>query len=352
MQQRRPGPLGAGDLGRRQRRGTVVLCDHHRPIDDGVAAESGGAVAARRGRGAAAQPDVGAHQALGADEVDPEPGEFGRRLLEEQVGALDIELDGGRVLGLGEARQHVDDLTRAPGSVDDRRHQHVEVIAVAGELDGERGGLPHVVRRAPPAGVELVDELDRDLPGVERIVGDDQAQTRQDDRFAERPAVVALEAGGQRVHRREMRCGPPSHDRVGVGQGLENGSRGRGGRPPIGRQIGIPPLADESVAGEAVDERGVDVGDRGLGVAGEADLRRDRFQGRQRVDEGPVGDRPPAPQPEASLLDDNGRELAGGDGGGGEPGDGDEPREGVPAAPSIRGARAARGRRGPGSDGG
>ena len=132
-----------------------------------------------------------------------EAGELGRRLLEEQVGPFDVELDGRRFRGIGELGQHVDDLADLAGGVDDGLRQRVEVILVAGELDGERRCLPHVVGAAPPAGIELVDDLDGDLPRVERVVGDDEAQTGQDDRLAERPAVVAVEA------RRRARPPPP-----------------------------------------------------------------------------------------------------------------------------------------------
>ena len=330
MQQRRPGPLGPGDLGGRQRGRPFVVGDHHRPLDDGVAPEPGGPVVRRRRCRPAPHLHVGAHQALRADQVDPEAGELGRRLVEEQVGPVDVELDGRRFRGLGELGQHVDHLADLLGGVDDGLRQRVEVILVAGELDGERTCLPDVVRAAPPAGIELVDELDGDLPGVERVVGHDEAQARQDDRLAQRSAVVALEAGGERVHLVEMGSRPPAHDRVGVGQRLEHRSRCRRGRAPIGRQVGRPALGDEPVPGEAVDERGVDACHGGLGVTSQADRRHSRLQGRQRVRERAVGDRFPARQAEVAFLDDDGRELAGGDGGGGQSVDGDEPREGFP----------------------
>jgi hypothetical protein len=120
------------------------------------------------------------------------------------------------------------------------------------------------VRCTPAAGVELVDELDGDLPGVERVVGHDQAETGQETGFAERPPVMPFETRGELVDGAEVGGGPTTHDRVRAGEGAEDGPHRGSGGTAARRQIWPPQAAGEPVAGEPVDERGVHVGHRRL----------------------------------------------------------------------------------------
>ena len=100
---------------------------------------------------------------------------------------------GGRQIG-----NDIDTAGQGCGQLADHGGEEADVPVVAGQLERQRGAVPHVLGRAPATRVHLVDDLEADLPVVVRVIGYDQPDARHDDRFAAQAAQVAVEAGGER----------------------------------------------------------------------------------------------------------------------------------------------------------
>ena len=199
VQQRRPGLLGAGQLGRGDRRRAVVVGDGEAPLHDGLAVEArptgrsaatgspGRARRRWRARGARGR----SARCRGAP-ARPAPARGTRRRPRRRARrppARSTSASGASTSTLGAA---------IVGQLGDHRLEHGEVVRAAGHLDGQRGAVPHVVGGAPAAGIDLVDELEVDAPRVEAVVGHDEAQAADQHRFAAGPVAEAAEMLGDR----------------------------------------------------------------------------------------------------------------------------------------------------------
>ena len=151
---------------------------------------------------------------LGTDELDAEPFQCSRCLLEELLGRLDVELDGLGADGGGERGEHVDGRRDRRRELADHRFEDGKVAGIRGHLDGERVAGPDVGGTAPAAAIGLVDELELDPPGIVTVVGHDEAQAADQDRFA---------AGALASRRRRL-----GHGAEGVDAGRLEITRGPG----------------------------------------------------------------------------------------------------------------------------
>ena len=145
-------------------------------------------------------------------------------------------------------------LTSAP--------QPVQVVGTAGDLDRHGRRLPHVLRRAPATGVDLVDELEADVPVVVGVVGNDEAHARQHDGLAAQAPLVALEAGRQRRQLVGVGDAAAADQRIDPAQRPHDGAGSHHRRIAAARQRRLPVPLGEAVPGQRVDHRGMDVDDR------------------------------------------------------------------------------------------
>ena len=74
-----------------------------------------------------------------------------------------------------------------------------EVAFVAGQVEGDAGSVPDVVGGAPPPGVELVVDLERDLPRIAGVLGDRQPQPRREHGPAGEALAVAMQQPAHRI---------------------------------------------------------------------------------------------------------------------------------------------------------
>ena len=144
----------------------------------------------------------------------------GRRSTRQAFGREQLDVDGGqRVDRLERGRGRVEIDARAVGSashVGQPRGEHLDVDAApwrgirrasAGTVPRRRGrtaaGLADgdVVGCAPPAAIVGVDQLERQRPIAERLVGQRQAQAGPDDRLALGAADGLIEDRRQIVER-------------------------------------------------------------------------------------------------------------------------------------------------------
>ena len=316
---RRPGELGLGDLG---------VVDDQLPLDQRLAAEPALAVVGRRRRGLAGDAGRGAHEPLGADQLDARLLELERGDVDEVLRRLEVELDPGRLVRqrqIGEAGHHGGD---AGDDVADQLDEEGQVALLAGDVDGPLAALPHVVGRAPAHRVGVVDQLEADLPRVVRVVGHQQAHPRHHHRLARQPAPVAVELVAQPAERDLEVARAAAHHVVGLRQGAEGGPQRLRRRGPASAEIGLPPALVEERAGHAVDHPG-EHGARVVARPGGADRRARRVEAGEQVADLLVEHRGPPGDGERALVDDHGRQAAARHDAAGELGEAGEPGERV-----------------------
>ncbi len=356
VQQRGAGAGRPFQLGERQRGRAVVVGHHEAPLHDGLAAEALAVIAAGGRRGPTAQADAGPHQPLRSDELDAAPGQLGRRLLEEPLGRLDVELEGGRLVDGGQLGRRLDAAGQGEGELGDGLGQAGHVVGPTRHLDGERRLVPHVLGGAPAAGVDVVDQFEAHLPVVVGVVGHDEPNAGHDDRLAALAPLVAVEPCRQRGELVGVGEAAAPDRRVGIGERPQDGAGGGERRVAAARQRRAPVVRRQPTAGDGIDHRRVDVGHRRDAVGGEADRRPHGVERDQRgVDRG-VGDRGPAGDEHVALLADARGDEPGGDGGRREISHCTEPGQGVrlatlaiaqraePAATCALGSRTVAGR--------
>ena len=251
-QQRRAGGFDACQIGLGHRR----VVDHRRPGDERFLAEPALAVVGRRFAGDAAQADAGRDEVLGAEQFDAEPGELGRRGLDELVGLLEVELDrrglvhGGQLVQPGDVRRH-------------RRGEREQLVLevgdpalATGDVERPRRAFPHVVGRAPFAGVGVVDQLELDQPRVEGVVGQRQPHPSAHDRLAVEAAAGAGRGDdrGRRSPRR-IRRRPLRITGSGLASAANTARTACTSARPLAAEVGLPAAVVEHGPGQPVDQR-------------------------------------------------------------------------------------------------
>ena len=76
-----------------------------------------------------------------------------------------------------------------------------QVAFVASQVEGDAGAVPDVVGGAPPTGIELVVDLERDLPRIAGVLGDRQPEPRREHGPTGEALAVAVQ---QSAHRLEL----------------------------------------------------------------------------------------------------------------------------------------------------
>ena len=195
---------------------------------------------------------------LGTDELDAQSVQFGRCLLEEPLGRLDVELEASGRTAVGERGEHVDGRCDRRRELADHRFEDGKVAGIGGHLDGERVAGPDVVGGAPATGIDLVDELELDLPVVVTVVGHDETQAADQDRFAAGALAGAAEVlldGAEGVD-----VGDPRQLHTGVlaGEAAEHGAGDGGAGRAVGRHRRLPRRLVQPGARGGVDEPGED----------------------------------------------------------------------------------------------
>ena len=195
---------------------------------------------------------------------------------------------------------------------------------------------PHVVGRAPLAGVGIVDELERNQPWVEGVVGQGQPQAPVYDRFAVEAPLVTVERLGdvdQRVV--ELVVARPHH-RIRFGERREDGPDRLHVWCPLATEVGLPAAVVQHRPRQAVDQHRDDlVGRRARAVA--ADRGCDGGGMGERVAVGVAQHRPPSGDGERSLVEHLGRYAPAADNVHREPGERREPGQRRRQALATRG---------------
>ncbi len=119
--------------------------------------------------------------------------------VEEVVGRGEVELDPARLVLGGQIGEAGDVLGHGAGEVADEQLHPWEVAFVASQVEGDAGPVPDVVGGAPPTGVELVVDLERDLPRIAGVLGDRQPQTRREHGPTGEALAVAVQQPAHRI---------------------------------------------------------------------------------------------------------------------------------------------------------
>ena len=327
VQERRPGRLGAGQLGLGDHGGALRVGHRERPLHDGVAVEATRPVARRSRRGLSPDRHPRPHEVLGPDQVDADPGEGVGCQIEELGRRFDIELDVAGLLRVAERPEDVDDVGGVDGERPDGLVEQRKVTLVAGDVDRQRRALPHVGRRAPLPAVGLVDHLEHDRPRVEPVVRHDEPEPRRDHRSAGRPPAGAIERGGDPAERVVLARLGHRHASVEARQRPERRLQHRGGRCAVAGDRRGPTSIDETTAGQRVGEGREDVHRRVGRLVEHRDRRHRLVERGHRVEDHRTERWLPHGFGERSVrrLDDGRRHRPGADDTGGDPGDRREP---------------------------
>jgi hypothetical protein len=324
VQQRGADLLGPGDL----RLGDLLVADHHLPLDQRLRAELLLAVVGRRRRGLAVDAHPGADQTFRADQLDAHPLQLDRGDVEEVLGDVEFQFDLGRFVFQCEVGEAGDGLDLVDGGAD-QLAEPVEVVRPFGDFDRRVVRVPDIVRRAPSGAVAVVDEFQTHDPRIAGVVGDQQPDPRDDDRFIGEATPVPVEFVTQLAQGAgDVVGGSGTDDVVRFGQRPEGGSQCLDLGSALSPEIGLPAVLEQERTGDAVDELGVDRGGLDAGAGG-ADGRHRRSERNEGGVDRLGGDRLPAGDGERAFVDDDRGDPTRGDSAAGEFGDPGEPCERV-----------------------
>ncbi len=247
--------FGAGELGVGDRR----VVDDRTPFDEGLLAETAPAVVRRRFAGRPAYRDRGSHEVLRTEQLDAEAVQHLGRDVEEIVRLLELELDPGRLVDERQVREAGNVGCDGRGQRQDFLAQRLETAFVAGQIERSRRTGPDIVRRAPSAGIGVVDEFELDDPGIAGIVGDRQPDTASHDGFTGKSQTQAPEGSLQLVDRGVEFVGAGPDHRVVLGERREHcpARLDLGGALPT--EVGLPSPVVQYGPGKTVDEGSNDV---------------------------------------------------------------------------------------------
>ena len=138
---------------------------------------------------------------LGSDQRDAAERQLVRGDVEEVVGGREIELGPARLVLGGQIGEPGDVLGEGVGELGEELLDPRQVAFVASQVERHAGAVPHVVGGAPTTGIELVVDLERDLPWIAGILGDRQPDPRREHGPPGEALAVAVQ---QAAHRLEL----------------------------------------------------------------------------------------------------------------------------------------------------
>ena len=120
-----------------------------------------------------------------------------------------------------------------------------QVAFLACEVERDAGAVPDVVGRAPPTGIELVVDLERDLPRIAGVLGDRQPHPRREHRPAGEAFAVAVQQAAHRLELVVELGGAAADHRVGSRERGEHRSEHLHVGRPLAAEVGFPDHAVE-----------------------------------------------------------------------------------------------------------